>query len=116
MGETGDELGWEQWKLPVQRHPRPRTYAATARVAATVGELIRFSGPEFARIFDRVHGTDRELQFRGVPLLDRGPLPDFWRAVTDNDWGAWQITWRQRRAKNPASTSPSGGRRPRRGR
>ena len=28
--------------------------------------------------------------YRGVKLLERGPLPDFWRAPTDNDTGAWK--------------------------
>jgi beta-galactosidase len=25
-----------------------------------------------------------------VKILDRGPMPDFWRAMTDNDLGAWK--------------------------
>jgi len=28
--------------------------------------------------------------YKGVRLLDRGPVPDFWRAQTDNDIGAWK--------------------------
>jgi beta-galactosidase len=28
--------------------------------------------------------------YKGVRLIDRGPVPDFWRAMTDNDRGAWK--------------------------
>ena len=30
-------------------------------------------------------------------MLDRGPLPDFWRAMTDNDMGAWKSTMNRAR-------------------
>jgi beta-galactosidase len=54
------------------------------------GTLVRFSAPEFALTFDRLNGVITSYSYRGTRLLDRGPLPDFWRAVTDNDWGAWK--------------------------
>ncbi|MEZ5317184.1 MAG: hypothetical protein R2752_07250 [Vicinamibacterales bacterium] len=54
------------------------------------GNLIRFSsGTDFALIFDRVQGTIASYTYRRADL-DRGPLPDFWRAMTDNDFGAWK--------------------------
>jgi beta-galactosidase len=28
--------------------------------------------------------------YRNAPLIERGPLPDFWRPMTDNDFGAWK--------------------------
>ena len=54
------------------------------------GNVIRFSGPDFALIFDRVQGTIASYAYKDMTLLDRGPLPDFWRAMTDNDMGAWK--------------------------
>jgi beta-galactosidase len=54
------------------------------------GTLVRFSAPEFALTFDRLNGVITSFSYRGTKLLDRGPLPDFWRAVTDNDQGAWK--------------------------
>ncbi len=88
--KAGHELGWEQWKLPIHAPARALPNTAAPLEMAPAGNLIRFAGPEFALIFDRLHGTIASYTYRGVRLLERGPLPDFWRAVTDNDWGAWK--------------------------
>ena len=52
--------------------------------------FLRITGREFALVFDRLNGVLTSYSYRGVKLLDRGPLPDFWRAPTDNDTGAWK--------------------------
>ena len=88
--KKGDEIGWEQWKLPVSAPAVAPPAAAAPLRANQSGNQIRFAGPEFAMVFDRVLGHITSYTFRGMPLLDRGPLPDFWRAITDNDWGAWK--------------------------
>ena len=59
------------------------------------------TGSDFALIFDRVQGTIVSYSYKGVKLLDRGPLPDFWRAMTDNDIGAWRSQVNNAR-KDPA--------------
>lgn len=85
----GHELGWEQW--PLSAPPAAaETMADAPLTMQNAGAIIRFSGPEFALIFDRAHGTIGSYTYRNVPLLERGPLPDFWRAATDNDFGAWK--------------------------
>ena len=65
-------------------------------------------------VFDRVLGHITSYTFRGMPLLDRGPQPDFWRAITDNDWGAWKSIVNAAR-KDPGIDITCGGRRERRG-
>ena len=87
--KAGHELGWEQWPL------RSSTAAAAAPEAPALtmadgGHLIRFRGADFALIFDKLQGTFGSYTYKGVRLLERGPLPDFWRAMTDNDVGAWK--------------------------
>ena len=52
--------------------------------------LTIFSGKDFALVFDRLLGMIASYSYQGVRLLERGPLPDFWRAMTDNDFGAWK--------------------------
>ncbi|HEX6973774.1 MAG TPA: glycoside hydrolase family 2 TIM barrel-domain containing protein [Vicinamibacterales bacterium] len=87
---AGHELGWEQWKLPIAAPPAIPAPSTAPLQMSPAGNLVRFSGPDFALIFDRLHGTIASYTYGGVTLLERGPLPDFWRAVTDNDWGAWK--------------------------
>lgn len=92
----GHEIAWDQFKLP---------YAAAAPVFDTVhlpplqiesaAGTTTFSGPEFSLRFDTKRGLIASYRYRGVPLLERGPEPDFWRAPTNNDRGGWKAT-RQR--------------------
>jgi beta-galactosidase len=90
--KKGHEVGWEQWELPgsagtATAAPAASTPALSMREA---GHLIRLTGPDFALVFDRLQGTIGSYSYKGVKLLDRGPIPDFWRAMTDNDLGAWK--------------------------
>jgi beta-galactosidase len=91
--KKGHELAWEQWNLPsraassITVGDRAPTPPLSMRES---GHLIRFSTDRFALIFDRLQGTIGSYSYGGVTILDRGPLPDFWRAMTDNDLGAWK--------------------------
>jgi beta-galactosidase len=42
---------------------------------------------QYAWVFDRQTGTLTSLKAQGRELLKSGPLPNFWRAPTDNDFG-----------------------------
>jgi beta-galactosidase len=87
----GHEIAWEQWKLPVQVPPAlGEPPAPPALDVETWGRLTIFSGKDFALVFDRLFGMIRSYSYRNVRLLERGPQPDFWRAMTDNDLGAWK--------------------------
>jgi beta-galactosidase len=89
--KKGHELAWEQWPLPsAAPAPSDESTAPPPLGMEESGHLIRFKGPDFALIFDKLQGTIGSYTYRGVKLLDRGPLPDFWRAMTDNDMGAWK--------------------------
>jgi beta-galactosidase len=99
--KRGHELGWEQWKLPIAAPAAAPPASAAPLQITPAGNLVRFAGPEFALIFDRLHGTISSYSYHNVTLLERGPLPDFWRAVTDNDWGAWKAVASSART-NPA--------------
>jgi beta-galactosidase len=105
--KRGFEIAWEQWPLPLAAVP-----AATPAVSdvpapsaplwiAEAAPFVRVTGREFALVIDRLNGVMTSYAYRGVKLLERGPLPDFWRAPTDNDNGAWKALG------NAARTDPS---------
>jgi len=54
---------------------------------------------EFRVVFDVERGELEEYAFRGEDLLLRGPVPNFWRPPTDNDYGngmpVRQGVWRE---------------------
>ncbi len=87
----GHEIAWEQFLLPISA-PAP-AFKPTALPALAVkdGEAeVTFSGPAFSMRFDKRAGVIASYRYKGVDLLERGPQPDFWRAPTDNDRGAWK--------------------------
>ncbi|MGB9862732.1 MAG: glycoside hydrolase family 2 TIM barrel-domain containing protein [Candidatus Saccharicenans sp.] len=49
--------------------------------------LVSVSGLDFVITFDRTEGRPVSYKFKNVELLKEGPLPNFWRAPTDNDFG-----------------------------
>ena len=101
--KRGHLVGWEQWPLDATRAsgpgPQPRS-AADLQIVDSAG-MSRFIGPAFALVFDRLNGVIGSYTYKGVKLLDRGPMPDFWRAPTDNDRGAWKSLAAQAK-KDPA--------------
>jgi len=86
----GHEMAWEQWKLPIQSPPAPQPPSPRALGMETWGRLTYFTGTDFALVFDRLLGEIQSYSLRGTRVLERGPRLDFWRAMTDNDLGAWK--------------------------
>ena len=84
-------------RRPRRRLPRrSRPLRIVTRFAVSSG----IGGRDFALVFDRLNGYLVNYSYKSAPLIDRGPLPDFWRAMTDNDFGAWKSVG-NRRARTP---------------
>ncbi|MEU3100697.1 glycoside hydrolase family 2 TIM barrel-domain containing protein [Streptomyces griseoflavus] len=64
---------------------------------------IRITGRDFSVTVDRGAGTLTSYEANGTRLLTSGPVPNFWRAPTDNDHGNGQhlrnATWRDAGAR-----------------
>jgi beta-galactosidase len=89
--KKGHELAWEQWDVPFRSGPISVSDSAMEPLTmADGGNVIRFANDKVAVVFDRLQGTIGSYSYAGIKLLDRGPIPDFWRAMTDNDLGAWK--------------------------
>ena len=52
---------------------------------------VTFGGTGWSVRFDKTAGTLQQYRVGTTTLLERGPLPDFWRAPTNNDRGAWKV-------------------------
>jgi len=86
MVKRGYEIAWEQFKLPVYREPFVMKASSLQAVKVVEDDsVVTLSGEDFAAEFDKGKGTISSLRYKGKELLARGPLPDFWRAFTDND-------------------------------
>ncbi len=99
---AGHEIAWEQFALPVETKPAPQADFSKAPKLeiGRKGKLTVLSSPVFRAAFDPAVGTLIDYRYQGALLMERGPLPDFWRAPTDNDLGAWKAL-RARIANDP---------------
>jgi beta-galactosidase len=86
----GHEVAWDQFALPFQA-PKSQIQTGPSLRMADEPEFTWFGGPDWGLRFDKVTGTIGTYEYKGVRLLERGPLPDFWRAPTDNDIGSWKL-------------------------
>jgi beta-galactosidase len=53
----------------------------------TTGKKLQVSGQDMKLEFDLEKGTLESYLFKGRELIKKGPEPDFWRPLTDNDYG-----------------------------
>jgi beta-galactosidase len=51
------------------------------------GSMLEITGQDFTIDFDMINGQISEWQYAGEELLKVGPVSNFWRAPTDNDFG-----------------------------
>lgn len=87
----GHEIAWDQFKLPVSAPAVALRRSDTAALAMEDGaDTVSLRGAEFSMRFSKREGVITSYRYRGVDLLERGPRPDFWRATTNNDRGAWK--------------------------
>src|SRR5205823_218945 len=91
----GHEIAWDQFALPASAPASAfaPSKAALLDVKDSEEEAIlsgKTPGNTFSLRFDKKEGVLEQYRYQGVTLVDRGPKPDFWRASTNNDRGAWK--------------------------
>ncbi len=101
------EVAWEQFKLPVYRDFHLKNKASRL-TAENRGEILKIEGNGFVYVYNRRKGTLTSMKYMGREFLISGPIPNFWRAPTDNDYGngmplrckAWKEAGMRRRIKD----------------
>jgi len=87
----GREVAWEQFELPWASGQRTAPPAPEPVEVDESPGAVRVTGTMFSVQVDRTTGALTSFAFKGTELLRTGPVPDFWRAPTDNDFGGdWQ--------------------------
>ncbi len=85
---AGHVVAAEQFQLPFYRELPPRDTADLPPLHLTEEEKrVVLSGPDFRYQWNRENGLLESLRFEGKELLVRSPMPNYWRAPTDNDFG-----------------------------
>jgi len=86
---AGHEAAWDQFPLPFQA-PALKTIDPKdlpPLIMKEDGDSFTFEGKKFSLIFNKAAGTIVSLKYEGTEVLKSGPVPDLWRAPTDNDYG-----------------------------
>lgn len=85
---AGHEVAWEQFKLPVSLKPAVMNPASLPSLSFEEGEqFIDVTGRNFSIRINKSTGTLDSFLFEGKENFIKGPVPNFWRAPTDNDFG-----------------------------
>ncbi|MBS1872777.1 MAG: DUF4981 domain-containing protein [Acidobacteria bacterium] len=87
----GHEIAWDQFALPSNSDaPVFRPSKQMLLTVKQTDDSATISGKKFSLDFDKKLGLVTAYRYNGAPILERGPRPDFWRAPTNNDRGAWK--------------------------
>lgn len=85
---AGTKLAYEQFQLPLLKKALVASKNSFPAVTSKEdGNLIVVQGKGFKINFSKQEATLKSYQINGKEMLLSGPVPNFWRAPTDNDFG-----------------------------
>ncbi len=93
--ETGHQVAWAQFELPVQKAKQEETTSLSdqpLKVEDSKHSLL-VQGENFIVRLDKVFGRLTEWKFQGIDLIKTGPVLNLWRVPIDNDLWA-QVHWK----------------------
>jgi beta-galactosidase len=112
----GFEVAKEQFKLPFYKNAANLDHKDLNDLNWDQdNKQLRINGENFSLVFDKTTGILEIFSYNGINLIRKGPEPNFWRAVTDNDFGfdmpremgIWKDASKNRKLVNFAVNSPS---------
>ncbi|MDA8020631.1 MAG: DUF4981 domain-containing protein [Thermoanaerobaculia bacterium] len=87
---AGSLVAWDQFALPIGIEKTAIDVRKTAKITREREAerlVLRGEARDFELTFDLTGGTIASYKYRGVELIREGPVPNFWRPPTDNDYG-----------------------------
>lgn len=96
--KAGHEVAYEQFKVPAETVKVSRVLDNTVTVDDSKSDAIVVSGKDnkFSFKIDRDTGAIRDYVWNNETVLSEGPVPNYWRALTNNDWndGNYDKGWK----------------------
>lgn len=115
----GYVVAWDQFELPI-RKPAEKVKVDTMEPVKLNEEAGRFvvTGRDFSAVVDKKTGALSSLEFKGTSIIKSPLMPNFWRAITDNDisegnglarlLGDWENAAENQTVKNVSARQVSG--------
>jgi beta-galactosidase len=83
---AGHEVAWEQFQLPVTVGEKVAITEISELTVEESDKTIIVTGAEFELLFDKQRGQIDSFKYNNTELLTVGPVLNFWRPPTDNDY------------------------------
>ncbi|HHZ99991.1 MAG TPA: DUF4981 domain-containing protein, partial [Candidatus Marinimicrobia bacterium] len=84
---AGHEVAWDQFRLPINSPAVAKAEKSGSVILHQGDSIITVIGNDFEIEFNSEAGSMTQFWYGGQNLILTGPLPNFWRAPTDNDLG-----------------------------
>lgn len=106
---AGFEVAWDQFNIPIQVPVHKIELNSIPPLQWSESEdFYEINGQSFYLRFDKINATIRSFKYKNKELIRSGPVPNFWRAPTDNDLGynmpdllkIWKDAHKYRRIKH----------------
>ena len=89
--QKGHEVAWDQFKLPIYKAAEKIDISKSPKLKLKNEDITaQIEGKKFVLTFNKKSGNIESFKYSGKELIKDGPVPNFWRAVTDNDLG-WEM-------------------------
>jgi beta-galactosidase len=84
----GHVVAWDQFRLPFYSPPKSVNLDRIPPIELdqTENQAV-IKGKSFTLTFDKNEGTIHSLIYEEKEFIKKGPIPNFWRAPNDNDFG-----------------------------
>jgi len=86
--KKGHEVASEQFKLPISIEINTKSVSEQNIKYKESKKQFLISGKDFKISFDKKSGSISKYEYKGFNIIEKGPVPSFKRATTDNDFGA----------------------------
>lgn len=83
--KSGHEVAYGQFQVPTAVEKVSKPIDKNVTVNDKKAEKIYVSGQDFQFSIDRTTGRIQDYQYQGETILTKGPRPDYWRALVNND-------------------------------
>lgn len=92
--EAGHEVAWEQLKLPAAVEQAEKNVSAEAVEVTPNDTSYTVSGKGFSFRIDKATGRIENYVYNGETLMVKGPVPNYWRGLLNNDNGNYDGNWK----------------------
>jgi len=101
--KKGHEVAYEQFRVPAEVEQVTKTVSGDVTVDESGDDVIRVNGTGFSFEIDKATGAMKNYVYGEDTLLTTGPVPNYWRALVNNDNNNYDSNWQSVNKKVTAS-------------